>query len=904
MKIEGKSVMPEWKQEIQKQLAAAKLEATREAEIVEELAQHMELLYQELLRDGATAEEARRAILEEFSENESLAHEIQQVERTAPLDSIFLETRKEHMISDLWQDIRYGFRMLSKSPAFTLAAIFSLAIGIGGNAAMFSLVNSALIRPLPYAQPDRLVRVTEWYPQGAVVALQQQSQTMDVAAYTADSQFNLTGEGEPVHLIGSSVSANFFSVLDTQAEKGRIFASGEDQPGQDRLVVLSHALWQSKFNGDTQIIGRQISIGGVAREVVGVMPIDFTFPSPDVQLWVPLHLDPTNQGAFWQHSWMPLIARLRNKATAQQAQNEIRLLNSQIVPSFPWSMPVTWNAGAIVIPLQDSLVSDIRAKLLILLCAVSFVLLIACANVASLLLVRTAARQREITIRAALGAGRGRIVRQLLTESVMLAFAGAGIGLILAFQGLAVLKSALPPDIPRLAETSIDWRVLLFVTVLALLTGLAFGLAPALNASRLNLAQSLKTRGQQSTGFAGVQLRNWLIRGEVALAVVLVVGAGLLVKSLWLLAQVNPGFEPEHVLSVRVHPNPSSEMNRRSYIAFYDQLLQQAHKITGVSEVAAANTLPLSGEYSGLPVELEGHPLIASENIAPMFWAGAVTPEYFEVMKIPILQGKSFSYADSENAAPVVLISATTAKRFWPDENPIGKRIRLVWEQQWRTVTGVVGDVRQYDLTDKSPDGIKGAFYMPYAQSVGLDRNLPVAMNLILRTRATPSQVANEIRQMVASVNPNLPVSETRSLEALVSTSTLPSRSMMWLFISFGGAALILAAVGTYGVISYAMTQRTYEMGLRIALGATRGSILRLVLGQSLRLVVVGLVLGIFASFALTRLMTNFLYGVTATDPAIFVAVSILLIAVGMLAGYFPARRAAAVDPMVALRSE
>jgi putative ABC transport system permease protein len=896
--------MPEWKQEIQKQLGMAKLEATREAEIVEELAQHMELLYEELLRDGATAEEARRAILEEFSENESLAQEIQQVERAAPPDSIFLETGRKHMISDLWQDIRYGFRMLSKSPAFTLAAIFSLALGIGGNAAMFSLVNSALIRPLPYAQPDKLVRVSEWYPQGVVVALQQQSQTMDIAAYTADSQFNLIGEGEPVHLIGSSVSSNFFSVLGTQAEKGRIFASGEDQPGQDRLVILSHTLWQSKFNGDTQIIGRQISIGGVAREVVGVMPGDFTFPSPDTQLWVPLHLDPTNQGAFWQHSWMPLIARLRNEATTQQAQNEIRLLNSQSVSSFPWSMPANWNAEATVIPLQDSLVSDIRAKLLILLCAVGFVLLIACANVASLLLVRTAARQREITIRAALGAGRGRIVRQLLTESVMLAFAGAGVGLVLAFQGLAVLKSALPADIPRLAETTIDWRILLFVTVLALLTGLAFGLAPALNASRLNLAESLKTRGQQSTGFAGVQLRNWLIRCEVALAVVLVVGAGLLVKSLWLLVQVNPGFEPEQILSVRVHPNPSSEMNRQSYIAFYDQLLQQAHKITGVSGVAAANTLPLSGEYSGLPIELEGHPLIASENIAPMLWAGAVTPEYFDVMKIPLLQGKSFSYADSDNAAPVVMISATTAKRFWPDENPIGKRIRLVWEGQWRTVTGVVGDVRQYDLTDKSPDGIKGAFYMPYAQSVGLDRNLPVAMNLILRTRATSSQVANEIRQMVASVNPNLPVSETRSLETLVSASTLPSRSMMWLFISFGGAALILAAVGTYGVISYAMTQRTYEMGLRIALGATRGSILRLVLGQSFRLVIVGLVLGIIASLALTRLLTNFLYGVTATDPVIFLAVSILLIAVGLLAGYLPARRAAAVDPMVALRNE
>jgi putative ABC transport system permease protein len=466
------------------------------------------------------------------------------------------------------------------------------------------------------------------------------------------------------------------------------------------------------------------------------------------------------------------------------------------------------------------------------------------------------------------------------------------------------LKSALPIDIPRLAETTIDWRVLLFVTLLALLTGFTFGLVPALNASRLNLAQSLKSRGQQSAGFAGVQLRNWLIRGEVALAVVLVVGAGLLIKSLWLLVQVNPGFEAEQILSVRVYPNPSADMNRASYIAFYDQLLQQARKVTGVSEVAAANTLPLSGEHSALPVALEGHYLSAPETIAPMFWSGAVTPEYFEVMKIPLLQGKSFSYGDSEKASPVVLVSASTAKRFWPDENPVGKRMRLIWEQQWRTVIGVVGDVRQYDLTDKSPDDVSGAFYMPYAQSAGLDRKLPVTMNLILRTAATPSQVANQIRQMVASVNPNLPLSEVRSLEGIVKTSTFPWRSMMWLFISLGGVALMLAAVGTYGVISYAMAQRRYEMGLRIALGATRGSILRLVLGQSLRLVVVGLGLGILASLGLTRLMTNFLYGVTATDPMIFLAVCALLIAVGMLAGYLPARRAAAVDPMVALRSD
>jgi predicted permease len=897
-------IVPEWKQEIHRQLAAAKLAPTREAEIVEELAQHMELLYEELLADGATPEEARRLILEELSDNQALARGLQEVERPTPPESIFWQTRSEHMIGDLWQDLLYGLRMLRKSPGFTLAAIFSLALGIGGNTAMFSLVNSAIIRPLPYVEPDRLVRITEWYPQGAVVALQQQSQTMEVAAYISDSQFNLTGEGEAAHLIGSSVSANFFSMLGARAEKGRIFADREDLPGQDRLVILSHALWLRKFNGDPHILGRQITVDGATRQVVGVMPADFAFPSPEVEVWVPIHLDPGNRGEYWEHGWMALIARLRSGATLEQAQNEMRPLTAQIIPLFPWPLPANWNANARVIALQESMVGDIRAKLFVLLSAVGFVLLIACANVASLLLVRTAARQREITIRAALGAGRGRIVRQLLTESLLLAIAGAAVGLMLAFEGLALLKSVLPADIPRLAEANIDWRVLLFVTLLALLTGLAFGIAPALAAARLNLAESLKTRGPQSAGSAATQLRNWLIRGEVALAVVLVIGAGLLMKSLWRLTQVNPGFRSEQVLTVRVYPNQSAYASRDDCLALYDELLQRTRKIAGISEVAAASTLPLSNEFSGLPVEVEGHPMIAYENLPSLLWAGAVTPEYFEVMGIALLQGRPFSYADSQQAAGVVMVSAATAKRFWPDENPVGKHLRLSWEKEWRTVVGVVGEVRQYDLTGKSPDGISGAFYMPYAQAVGLKREIPRAMNLLLRTSAAPAQIASEIRPLIESVNPNIPVSEIRSMERIVSASTLPSRSMMWLFISFGAAALILAAIGTYGVLSYAMAQRRYEMGLRIALGATRGSILRLVLGQSLRLVLVGLGLGLLASIGLNRLMSNFLYGVTATDPVIFLAVCALLIAVAIVAGYLPARRAAAVDPMEALRQE
>jgi putative ABC transport system permease protein len=598
-----------------------------------------------------------------------------------------------------------------------------------------------------------------------------------------------------------------------------------------------------------------------------------------------------------------LIARLRPGVTQPQALGELRVLISRIVPLFPWATPADWNADATVIPLQEDLTGDVRGKLLLLLCAVGCVLLIACANVASLLLARTAARQREMAVRAALGAGRGRLVRQLLTESVVLALAGGGLGLALATGSLSVLKSALPVENALLAHASIDWQVLSFVAALAILTGLAFGLAPAFSAAKLNCASSLKTRGQSSTGPTGARLRSSLIVGEVTLAVALVISAGLLIKSLWLLTQENPGFRAEQIATVRVYPPLAVGQERAATIALYDELTRRARGIGGVADVAAANTTPLSSDIPILPVELEGHPFTPGQP-ATLFWSGAVTPDYFKILRIPLLAGRLLTEADGEKSTEVVLVSAATARDYWPGENAVGKRIRIVWEQRWRTVVGVVGNVRQYDLAGKSPEYIKGAFYMPYPQSTGLDRQLPMAMTLIVRTAANQTQVAGDLRKLVASVNPDLPISEVRPLETIVAESASPSRSLMWLFVTFGGAALLLAAIGVYGVVSYSTAQRTYEMGVRIAFGATRSRIFRLVLGQSLRLVLSGLALGIIASLALTQLITSFLYGVRATDPLTFLFVGILLTVVALLAGYFPARRAATVDPLVALRNE
>jgi putative ABC transport system permease protein len=865
-----------------------------ERELEDEIHCHLEMQIEDNRRNGMSPKEAREAALRKFGG-------IEQVKET------YRDRRGLPPVESIVQDLRYALRMLRKNPGFTAAALLSLALGIGGNAAIFSLVDGAFIRPLPYSDPDRLVRVTEYYPKGAIVALQEQSRTMEIATYlafTPDTEFDLTGQGEAVHLIGSTVSANLFSLLGAPAKLGRTFVPGDDRPGQDRLVILSHALWQNKFAGDPGIIGRQIMINDLNREVVGVMPPDFSFPSSGVKLWVPTQFNPNNRGEYWERGWMPLIARLRPGATIQQAQNELRPLISQIIQIFPWPMPAGWNADAGVIPLQEDLVSDIRTKLLLLLCAVGFVLLIACANVAGLLLARTAARQREIMLRAALGAGRGRIARQLLTESVVLGFGGGALGLTLAFGALSVLKSLLSIDIPGLDEASIDWRVLTFVTILALLTGLVFGLAPALSASRLDLAGSFKTRGQQPTGPAGLRFRSALIIGEIGLAVVLVVGAGLLIKSLWLLTQVNPGFQLQQLLSIRVYPNRASCRERTACIAFYDELLRRARGISGVSEIAAANTVPLSREIPALPVEMEGHPVRPSENLVPMLWAGAVTPEYFRIMRIPLLKGRIFSETDGEKSAGVVLVSASTARRYWPGEDPIGKHVRPVWDQQWRTVVGVVGDVRQYDLADNTPDWISGAFYMPYPQAISLDRQIPTKITLLLRTAANSSQVSSDIRRLIASMSPHTPVGEVIAMETIASVSTSQSSSLMWLFISFAGSALFLAAIGTYGVVSYSTAQRTHEIGVRVALGATRINIFSLVLRQSLGLVSAGLVLGVIASLALTRMMTGFLYGVTTTDPMTFLAVALILIVTAILAGYLPARRAATVDPLIALRHE
>ncbi|HXJ96348.1 MAG TPA: ABC transporter permease [Terriglobia bacterium] len=856
-----------------------------------ELKSYLEIETEENIERGLPPEEAKYAAHRKLGSPTLIREEVY------IMNSIgFFET--------LGQDLRFALRMLKRNPAFSALAVLSLALGIGSNAAMFSLVNEALIRPLPYPDPDRLVRITDYYPQGALTALQERSRTMDIAGYSNESDFNLTGKGEAMRIVGSSVSSNLFLVLQTGPELGRVLRPGENQPGRDRVVVLSHTFWQNKFGGSPAIIGRYITIDGVDRQVVGVMPTGFEFPSADVQLWVPLHLDPGDSFATWSTGFMPLVARLRPGFTQQQAQGQIRPLVAQILPLFPYVMFRSWNADATVLPLQRDLVANIRSRLVVLQSAVGLVLLIACANVAGLLLSRAAARQKEIAVRAALGAGRGRIIRQLLTESVVLAVLGAALGLALASFTFSDFKLLLPQTAPGVAAAQVDWRVSALMAIVATLAGLVFGLAPALNASKLDLASAIKTGGRSSGGTSNVRLRSALIAGEIALAALLAVSAGLLIKSLWLLVQVNPGFSTQQILTARITPNLDVCHDRAACVAFYNELLERAQGISGVSAVAAVNALPLTGETPALPVEVEGRPRVQSEEGSPMLWAGAVSPEYFGMMRIPILEGRGLTESDAETSAPVVVLSAATARMLWPGENPIGKHIRPDWtgREPWQTVVGIAADVRQYNLDNQAPSWLKGALYMPYPQAVSSNKQIPTAMTLLVRTGSDLATVANHLRELIRDLNPDVPVSEVRTMQQVATTSTSQPRTMMWLFVTFAAAALLLAAIGAYGVVSYTTSQRTFEIGMRMALGATRRSIFGLVLGQSFKLVLAGLAVGIAAALALTRMLSSFLYGIKATDPLTFVAVAGLLLTIALLAGYVPARRAASVDPLKALR--
>lgn len=808
-------------------------------------------------------------------------------------------------MSGVFQDIRFGFRQLRKSIGFTAVASLTLALGIGANTAIFSVVSGILLRPLPYPHPSELVSVTGTYPKGAFAAMREQVHTMEVAAYAEGHEFNLTHAGDPVRLTGTMVSAELFSVLGTRPEVGRTFAPGEDAPGADSYVILSHQLWQDRFRGEPGIIGRLIDLEGVSRQVIGVMPADFHFPSSKTQLWVPLHNEPANPERYWAGDFMPVIGRLRPGSTMTQASAEVRLFQAHVFALFPWTMPASWNADVSVVSLRNGMVADVRTRLLLLLGAVALVLLIACANVANLTLSRAATREKEMSIRAALGAAPGRIARQLLTESVLLAMVGAVLGLGLAIAGWGILKNALPSDTPRLLDVHLDWRVLLFTALLGILTGLAFGLAPVLQKSHVSLSDTLNSVARGAVVSVSKGLRGYLAVAEIALSVVLVIAAGLLVRSFWALSHADTGFHAQQVLTARITPDESFCSDSARCLVFYRSLLDRVRATPGIKDASLVNTLPLGGRVAKRSFDIENFTVASSTETQPLFWLDVVTPNYFRVMGIPLVSGRWFNDGDEAGGPPVVVVTATTARKFWANDSAVGKHVRFVGETEWRTVVGVVADVRAYDLVNNEPDYMKGTAYVPYTTKATLeDGRLPSEMTIAARTATNDPGAINLLHRTLTEFSPDVPVSEIRAMSAVVAEATSTPASTTVLFAAFASLALILGVVGIYGVLSFLVSRRRKEMGLRMALGAQRTDVLWLVMKEGGTFSLAGIGLGLIGAFLLATLIATQLYGVSATDPITYAGVSLLVAMVTLAACYIPARRAMRVDPMIALKYE
>jgi putative ABC transport system permease protein len=899
--------MPDFKEGIRKRLADLRLSPTRENDIVEELSQHLEDHYQQSLRGGATEEEAYQVAVNELNESDLLGPELKRVERRVQREPLVIGgDSKAHMLGDLWQDLRYGLRMLAKNPGFTTVAVVALALGIGANSAIFSVVNQVLLQPLPFKNPGQLVVVWEnathlGFPKNTpspanFLDWREQNTVFDGMAAFAERSFNLTGVGEPERLDGRRVSANLFDVLGVKPILGRTFVPQEDQPGT-KVVILNESLWKRRFGGDQTVIGRALTLNGESYTVVGVVPSTVRLPAFGNwrdQVWVPLAFSSEEAANRGDH-FLEVIARMKPGITLEKAQVEMETIAARLAQQYP---RYNTRIGAVVNPLHEEIVGNMKPALLILLGAVAFVLLISCANVANLLLVRAAVRQKEIALRLALGANRARLTKQLLVESVLLSLLGGVVGLMLAYAGLHVLTRFIPPDVAQADAIAIDAKVLVFTVVVALVTGLIFGLAPASQASHFNLNDTLKEGGRDSgAGERGKRLRSSLVIAEVAVSFVLLIGAGLLINSFMHLRNLDPGFRADHLLALNIDLSEVKYPDNARRTAFFDEVVRRAQALPGVRSVAVAGNLPFTYNGDSMGIAVEGVPDPPPDQWPDVIYR-AVGPGYFSTMGIPLVRGRDFGEQDTLDSTMAVVVSEKTAKHYWPNADPIGKRLKTgstTSEGPWRTVIGVVKDVRQNDFIAEP----KMQMYLPYQQLKSLMPNA-----LVVRTAVDPLSLAASVRNAIWAVDKDQPVSNIDSMEHIVAGAVARQRFSMLLLAVFAALALVLAAVGIYGVMSYSVAQRTHEIGIRMALGAQRGDVLKLTIGQGLRLVVTGVIIGLAAAFVVSRVMSSLLFGISPTDPLTFITISLVLVSVAILASYIPALRASRVDPMFALRYE
>jgi putative ABC transport system permease protein len=800
----------------------------------------------------------------------------------------------------IWRDMKYGARVLVKSPGFAAVAILITALGIGANTSIFSVVNAVLLRPLAYPESERLVWLTGVNPQQGIT--DSNMSVPDFADWTSRNQVfeelagfvtggaQLLNNDEPERVRRAAVTGSFFRVFRTSPLKGRALQDDDARAGVDPVVVLSHGLWQRRFGADPNVVGSRVTVSGKSVLVVGVMPAGFDFPE-QTELWSPLALDPAAERR--NNRYLEVAGRLKPGVTVAQAQAQMDAINQSLAAEYD---DTNRGSGVKVTELREQLVGNLRPTLLVLLGAVAFVLLIGCANVANLLLARATSRRKEIAVRTALGASRARIARQLLTESFLLSLAGGGAGLLLSVWMTDLFVAISPANSPRFGEIKPDGRVFLFTLGVTLVTGLIFGLAPAFQASQADLNETLKEGGRSgSEGGRRNRVRSLLVVSEIALSFMLLAGAGLLVRSFIRLRDVSPGFNPDGVLTMRLSLLPAKYPTDQQKRDFFKLATERMAELPGVKSAAAVLTLPLGGDtFSvGRAFIREGRPATPEESVNAAFYLA--TPDYFRTLQIPVTAGRAFTDRDTDQSPPAIIINETMARLYFPGESPVGKRIRMVADEKFmREIVGVVGDTRP---SLETPAGAQ--MYIPYAQDATWS-----SMTLVVRTGGDPASLASSARGVIQSLDKTLPVYNVKTMNDVFASSIARRRSSTLLVSAFALVALLLALVGIYGVTAYHVSQRTHEIGVRMALGAQRRDVMKLILGQSLRLTLGGLAVGLVSALALTRVMSGLLYDVKPNDPLTFAAGALLLAAVATLACYVPARRATKVDPLIALRYE
>lgn len=866
------------------------------ADVDDEVRLHLEYRRQEALRAGADPEHADALARERFGDVDGVVAELNAIDGSRER-----RRRRADWLGDFVQDVKFAIRSLRRTPSFAITAIVTLGLAIGANTTIFSFVNALLLAPLPYKNPEGLVDIRAQIvgSMGEMLALRERTNSFaDIGLYRSRS-ITLNDDHDATRIDGVSVTPNLLRMLGIAPAVGTLFDDAASAPGAGNRILLSHSLWLDRYGGDRNIVGRSVSVDGVPYSVAGVMPPSFSFPAVGARFWVPATIDRSNIPSTWAIGGSGFVGRLAPGVSAQRATSQL----ASVVPGMRklnpiWDPGDQYGANAVARPLQESLISSERPALILLMACVGVVLLVACVNIANLMMARVTAREREFAVRAALGGGRGRLIRQLVTESIVTASIGGVLGTALAFGGVQWGVAALPESMTRTADVRVDGMVLLFTAAIAILTGLAFGLLPAWRAAGSNSSADAMRGSRGSIGGRAQQrASSALVAAEVALAVLLAIVAGLLTRSFDELRNLSPGFRTEQVVSAQISP-PAASYSRKNTArtaAFYEMLTTRVSALPGVSSVGIVDRLPIAGPIYGMGVRIEGQFEDGTRLLPSANHVQIVTPGYLGAMGIPVLRGRALDANDREDAPPVALVSQSFARRFWPNADPIGKRIGYPYQSPWITVVGIVPDVKLDSLRDTSAVAV----LVPFAQRVA---NATPSMFMVIRSNADVSVIARQLRETVASIDRTVPVTSVRTMSGVVAQSVERPRFTTSLVAGFALAALLLGATGIYGVMSYIVNQRAQEMGVRMALGATPRDIVRLVVGRGAALAIAGAIVGCIVALLTTRLLQSLLFGVSATDPLTFGGAVAIFVGVAILASAGPARRATRADPVQALR--